>query len=277
MTGEHVTTAAGGIVWRRGQTSNLVLVVHSARSADWTFPRGFAESGVSLQQAAVRAIADQTGAGVRLVHPLSANMWVARPHGTEVPEFTPNEEVDEIRWVRPRDAVELLTNDHDRTLLNEWRDLRDKEAHRTRTLVIMRHAEAEPRDSFVGEDVDRPLTPAGVQRAHDVVPILRAYGIKNVTSSPATRCVQTAEVYASSIGSLLEIDDRLSEDTKPGVVARSVEAIIDRRKRALLCTHRPTLPWVFDALGLEPIDLHPGQAIVVHHRKGHVFTTEPLA
>ena len=277
MTGERVTTTAGGIVWRRGQTSNQVLVAHRRRTDDWVFPTAEASPGESLQAAAVRTIAAQTGAGVRLVHPLSVDgLWVARPHGSDIPDFIANDDVDEVRWARPRDAAELLSFDHDRQLLDEFRDLRDREAHRTRTLVVMRHAEAELRDTYVGDDAARPLTPAGQQRAQDVVPILRAYGIKHVTSSPAERCIQTADVYTSAIGSLLEIDDRLGENTKPSAVARSVEAIIDRRKRALLCTHRPTLPWVFDALGLEPVDLRPGQAVVVHHRKGHVFTTELL-
>ena len=35
-----------------------------------------------------------------------------------------------------------------------------------------------------------------------------------------------------------------------------------------MCTHRPVLPTVFDALGLADPELEPGEMLVVHHRKG---------
>ena len=34
-------------------------------------------------------------------------------------EFVPNDEVDEVRWLPPADAAELLTYEHDRELLRE--------------------------------------------------------------------------------------------------------------------------------------------------------------
>ena len=42
----------------------------------------------------------------------------------------------------------------------------------------------------------------------------------------------------------------------------------------MLCTHRPVLPAVFDALGLDDPQLDPGGMLVVHHRKGRVVATE---
>jgi 8-oxo-dGTP diphosphatase len=50
----------------------------------------------------------------------------------------------------------------------------------------------------------------------------------------------------------------------------------------LLCTHRPVLPLVFDALGLSArqrssalqTPLEPAEAIVLHTRKGHVVAFE---
>ena len=42
----------------------------------------------------------------------------------------------------------------------------------------------------------------------------------------------------------------------------------------MVCTHRPVLPAVFDALGLPEQHLEPGGMLVVHQRKGKVVATE---
>ena len=42
----------------------------------------------------------------------------------------------------------------------------------------------------------------------------------------------------------------------------------------MLCTHRPVLPTVLDALGVADVKLEPGEMLVVHHRKGDVVATE---
>jgi hypothetical protein len=46
---------------------------------------------------------------------------------------------------------------------------------------------------------------------------------------------------------------------------------------AVLCTHRPVLPTVLDALQVPDVALDPGAMLVVHHRKGKVVATELLA
>ncbi len=40
--------------------------------------------------------------------------WLMRPAGGD---FEPNDEVDELRWLAPDSAVELLDYDHDRALV----------------------------------------------------------------------------------------------------------------------------------------------------------------
>ena len=42
----------------------------------------------------------------------------------------------------------------------------------------------------------------------------------------------------------------------------------------MLCTHRPVLPSVFDALGSVTEKLAPGELLVVHHRKGQIAAIE---
>ncbi|QGG40353.1 NUDIX hydrolase [Aeromicrobium yanjiei] len=295
MASERITTAAGGIVWRNRPGSARpdprveLLVVHRPSYDDWTFPKGKTDPGEALQTTAVREIGEEAGVRVRLGHPLQeisypisdgtkrVAYWCARVVGPDDSDrFTPNKEVDQIRWVSVRDARGLLTYQHDVELLETFRTLREAQAHRTRTLVVLRHGKAVPRSSGI-EELERPLTAAGLTRAKALVPVLGAYGVRRIVSSPAVRCAQTVEPYAHSIDTFLEIDDRLSEDTRAAQVQRSVAAILDRKKPVVLCSHRPTLPWVFEALGIDPVELAPGQGVVVHHRKGLVHATELLA
>lgn len=293
MASERITTAAGGVVWRkrpgpRPEPRVEVLVVHRPSYDDWTFPKGKTDPGESLQETAVREIGEEAGIRVRLGHPLQqvsypvsggtklVSYWCARVVGVEQnTPFVPNKEVDEIRWVSPREARKLLTYVHDADLLEQFDVLRERQAHRSRTLIVLRHAKAVPRSDDL-DDLERPLTPVGQARADELVPALAAYGIRRVVSSPAVRCAQTVEPYARSISTFLEIDDRLSEDTRAVQVQRSVGAMLDAKKPVVLCTHRPTLPWVLDAVGTGLHDLAPGAAIVVHHRGGVIHATETL-
>jgi 8-oxo-dGTP pyrophosphatase MutT (NUDIX family)/phosphohistidine phosphatase SixA len=293
MASERIITAAGGVVWRRRpgprpEPRIEVLVVHRPSYDDWTFPKGKSDPGETLQETAVREIAEEAGVRVRLGHPLQqisypvsggtkqVSYWCARliRPDTDAP-FVPNKEVDEVRWVGLRDARDLLTFSHDVELLEAFFELREQQAHRTRTLVVLRHGKAAPRSETV-DDLERPLTTVGTTRAKELIPLLEAYGIRRVVSSPAVRCAQTVEPYAHSISTFLEIDDRLSEDTTALQVGRSVGALLDRKKPVVLCSHRPTLPWVLQAIGVDLAELAPGQGIVVHHRGGAVHATEKL-
>ena len=42
----------------------------------------------------------------------------------------------------------------------------------------------------------------------------------------------------------------------------------------MLCTHRPVLPDVYDALGVRDPKLDPGSMLVVHHRNGQILALE---
>jgi 8-oxo-dGTP diphosphatase len=95
-------------------------------------------------------------------------------------------------------------------------------------------------------------------------------------ASPALRCTQTVEPYADSLGTFLELDERLGEQTTSGQVGRAVDALLDRRKPTVVCTHRPTLPLLWAALGLDGPRLSPAGVLVVHHRKGRVVALEEL-
>ncbi|HSI25902.1 MAG TPA: NUDIX hydrolase [Aeromicrobium sp.] len=296
MAGPRVIHAAGGVVWRPrapqrdGAKERVeVLLVHRPGYKDWTFPKGKPDKGESLPATATREILEETGYAVRLCHPLPETLyrvrggmkrvsyWVARPVGPQE-KFKPNREIDQVRWVRISEARKLLTYDHDRVLLKAFTALRDAKAHRTRTVIVLRHAVARTRTGWKADDDERrPLTKPGLLQADKLQELLGAYGVRRVITSPAVRCAETVDGYAKSIKTFLEVDDRLSEAAKPKNVQLSVAAALSRKAPLVICTHRPTLPHVFAALGLEPIELAPAEGLVIHHRKGKVVATEPFA
>ena len=120
----NVVRAAGGIVVRDGD----VLLVHRPRYDDWTFPKGKADEGESDEDCAVREVHEESGLRCVLEQELAETSYVdskGRPkrvrwwrmHPVADDGFTPNDEVDELRWVDPAAARNLLTYDRDRDLV----------------------------------------------------------------------------------------------------------------------------------------------------------------
>jgi 8-oxo-dGTP diphosphatase len=117
--------AAGGLVVRDGK----VAVVHRPRYDDWSLPKGKLEPGEGFEEAAVREIAEETGARARIVRELDSDRYIdnrGRPKLVrwylmdvdDAGEFTPDDEVDELRWLAPERARDLVSYDHDRALLS---------------------------------------------------------------------------------------------------------------------------------------------------------------
>jgi 8-oxo-dGTP pyrophosphatase MutT (NUDIX family)/phosphohistidine phosphatase SixA len=277
--------AAGVVAFRRGRR---VLLVHRPGYDDWSFPKGKLEPGEHPAAAAVRETAEETGLHVRLGPPLpvqrysrgrrmkTVRYWTARVVGDDdVSLYRPNDEIDRVAWVPVDEAEERLTYPMDRELLADAVRVRRK----TRALVVLRHGAARSRGSWHGPDGERPLTKPGREQADRLVPLLAAFDVTRVVSSASIRCVQTVTPYAETTGWELETRRRLSEEqATAGGVARIVAALVEAKAGAVLCTHRPVLPLVFDAVGLRPAqrgdDLAPGEMLVVHLRKGTVVAVE---
>ncbi|MEW6476140.1 MAG: NUDIX hydrolase [Actinomycetota bacterium] len=124
--------AAGGLVWRRdGEGPIRILVVHRPRYDDWSLPKGKADPGESDADCALREVREETGLVCRLGpelpstsyrdnkgRPKTVRYWAMEPVGEG--GFTPNAEIDEIRWLPAAEAVKLLSYDHDRPVVEAF-------------------------------------------------------------------------------------------------------------------------------------------------------------
>ncbi len=115
--------AAGGVVERDG----LIAVVHRPRYDDWSLPKGKLNKNESFERAALREVQEETGLSCQLaeeLEPVGYNDNRGRPKTVRYwrmtvlkGEFEANDEVDELRWVTPTEAIELLSYAHDRELV----------------------------------------------------------------------------------------------------------------------------------------------------------------
>ena len=125
--GESVV-AAGGVISRPGRDGRVeVALIHRPKYDDWSLPKGKLELGETDEDAAIREVAEETGLRCRLGDELGSVDYTDRHGRPKVVRywsmeagdggFTPQDEVDEVRWVDLPDAPGVLSYDTDRRVL----------------------------------------------------------------------------------------------------------------------------------------------------------------
>lgn len=283
--------AAGVVLIRDGEHGPEVALIHRAYRQDWSLPKGKVDPGEHVVAAAVRECDEETGLvpilGVPLPRqeytalgqPKVVDYWAARINRDE--GFTPDDEVDEVRWAREAEAVSQLTYPRDGELVRLACQL-----PATSPLIILRHTQAVKRSDFDGnDDNDRPLTGKGRTQAKALVPLLAAFGIEAVHSSDASRCIDTVRRFAKSVDAPVESEADLSEyghDEHPKRASRRMHALLCDPRPLVVCSHRPVMPTLVETLaGMRisgPMDLDPklppGGFLVVH--RAFVDGNEPV-
>ena len=120
--------AAGGVVWRRAGDTVAIAVAHRPRYDDWSLPKGKLDEGEAWEEAALREVEEETGMRCRLGEELEpvgyqdrkgrdkvVRYWLMEPEDDT--DFVPNDEVDQLRWLAPAEAADLLSYPHDRELV----------------------------------------------------------------------------------------------------------------------------------------------------------------
>jgi 8-oxo-dGTP diphosphatase len=258
--------------------------VHRPAYDDWSFPKGKLDRGEQPPVAAIREVEEETGVNVRLGVPLArqsypngrsvkvVDYWVGRVVGEpDVSGYVVNDEIDEVDWVPVDKAEKRLSYPRDRATLHEALTTGKK----TRALVVLRHGKSRSRNGWRKDDRKRPLLVAGVKQAHALVPLLAAYGVTRVVTSSSTRCAETVTPYADAMGLPITRTDELSEEeATASSVLEIIDDLVHSDEDAVVCTHRPVLPAVYDSLGVPTENQATGELVVVHHRSGRVRGVE---
>ncbi len=127
-------TSAGGIVTRTIDGVPHLVAGRRRRARDgatWTLPKGTPNPNETLEETALREVAEETGLVVRLVTPLDAieydfvqggarihktvHYWLMEPIGGDLDRH--DHEFDEVRWVPFVEAPALLTFETERALV----------------------------------------------------------------------------------------------------------------------------------------------------------------
>jgi phosphohistidine phosphatase SixA/8-oxo-dGTP pyrophosphatase MutT (NUDIX family) len=265
---KETVRAAGALCWRRAPDGLEVLLVHSARYGEWTWPKGKPEAVEGapelLPETAVREVAEETGVRIRLGRPLPevryrlpdgrpkrVSYWVGRAYA-QGERTAPPDEIDDSAWVRVEEARDRLTRANDHRPLDRLLHFAARDRLGTRALLVVRHARAVPRKQWTGRDEDRPLTLVGLREARRLVPLLDCWRPELLVTSPWRRCADTMRPYARANGSApLRPDQELTEDGAahdPAAAASVVRRLVAADEDAALCTHRPVLGAVMNAL-----------------------------
>jgi 8-oxo-dGTP diphosphatase len=139
------------------------------------------------------------------------------------------------------------------------------------------------RDDWNGEDSDRPLDNLGQLQAKRLLPNFYPYGISEIHSSDAYRCMQTVEEMTRALNLNLIISLDLSEDAyakDKDAALDYVFSLMNKSECVVICSHNPILPKVLKKLVgkkyFKELDskLEPAEAWVIHHRDGEVVSVD---
>ena len=288
--GDGDLVLAAGVVLLRDVDGDLqTLVVHRPHRSDWSLPKGKLEPGEHVIAAAVRECDEETGHQVvlgsalpqqryvALGRPKQVDYWVARSQQSET--FIPHDEIDDIHWLPVAQARSVLTYEHDADLVDRAAGL-----PATVPMVVLRHTQAVKRSDYSGRvDADRPITGRGRSQARALVPLLEAFGIRDVYSSPSVRCHQSVRRLAKALGQPVIHDAAFSEEGHADDRSRTVKhmrRLLRQTTPLVLCTHRPVMPTVLDTIrdhsivdeGIDPAlwdpKMPPGAFVVIHRAFG---------
>lgn len=255
--------AAGTVLWRPGATWDgrnrgagdvEIAIIHRPKYDDWSLPKGKSEPDEHPTVTAIRETEEETGFGGYLARPLGSVRYDVASDGEWVPKvvhywsmqartgaFAPSDEVDRLEWVAPGDALSRLGRREDRAPVERFLAA----PALTTTVLLIRHARAGDRNSWGGDDEDRPLDPVGMRQTRQITAIARCFGITEVVSADVVRCQQTVAPLAAVLGLPIEQEPALSEGVHqqdPGATVRRFDELVAHGGAIAICSQGGVIP-----------------------------------
>jgi 8-oxo-dGTP diphosphatase len=129
MTQASPIVAAGGILQRKSGTDVEIAVIHRPGHNDWGLPKGKVNPGEGLETAALREVLEETACQSSIVHFVGKSEYLFRGRMKTVSfwlmelveehPFHPNDEIDALAWLSPRDALQRLDYAQERELVKK--------------------------------------------------------------------------------------------------------------------------------------------------------------
>ena len=124
---DAIVRAAGGVAWRGRDGDVRLLLVHRPKYDDWSFPKGKCEIDETDESCALREIEEETNLRVTLGpelvsttyaskgRPKHVRYWLVEPRNPDA--AVARNEVDDLAWLTPDEALDQLTYERDREVL----------------------------------------------------------------------------------------------------------------------------------------------------------------
>lgn len=238
--------AAGAVLWRPSRKYGIrIAVVHRPRYDDWSLPKGKAMAGETAPVTAWREVLEETGFRCILGRALTTVSYSVGGREKTVQYFAArrltgafevNKEVDRLEWLPAAHARARMSYEFDRAVLDTFSLTRPD----LTGVLLVRHGRAGHRESFEGDDVDRPLDAKGRKQAAALVGQLRPFGPGEVHSAPLERCTATIAPLARALGRSVVLEPLLAED------AYRDDPAAARRRLVVLAAAASPPPRVFE-------------------------------
>jgi 8-oxo-dGTP diphosphatase len=286
--------AAGALLWRDNSDLSIeVALIHRPRYQDWSLPKGKLEMGETALQCAYREVQEETGIRATFTRQLGTveyeesgqekrvKYWAAHCALTNS-EFVPNEEVDQLKWLSPNQALEQATHNSDKSIIEKF----ISEEQHTDTLIILRHTKSLERGDWDEEDSHRTLDETGFDQAQLLIKHLEPFAIDELYTSDYTRCVQTVTPLAHARGLSITTVPSLNEESfelDPEKAISFANALKQDEKNILICSHNPVIPSMLRGIlntklkNKDLIKLEPGDAWIVHRVRGEIVGLDYLS
>jgi phosphohistidine phosphatase SixA/8-oxo-dGTP pyrophosphatase MutT (NUDIX family) len=248
--------AAGGVLWRTAVSGTVEVVgIYRPSCDNWSLPKGKLDVAEHRLAGACREVEEETGltpipqnflttAQYRLSHPdgditKTVDFWAMRAMHPAA-EFIPNDEVTKHRWMPLDEAFTTLTRPRDQQALQAF----TARPLVTATVVLLRHAQAQPLSAFHGIDVTRPLDARGRGQAAHLVPLLALYNPQRIVTATPQRCVNTVSPLAAALGLKVDGESIFDEEAhlrNPERAAQRLREFAASQTSVVVCSQAPVI------------------------------------